>query len=418
MSQYTKYYLYQKEQRLENSGDPWKVVIPTVLSIDGEGTMPKVAAEEDSEDCGYGKDPTYIPHDRWVKLDPSVDWICDECEAIYRWYQYDGDYICDGFNKYHAETLQVSYDGGGSFKDANPIQRRTTDLITENSIDCGYGFVGKAILRSTYGHVKLVQCSSGTTLTPKEVRWNTHSAGIDSETTESLQVVGCCYGIEAVNAFGSSAFTACTLNDEVKSLGTQLFESSGLVTIEFKHDMGVGHSCFDGCKSLTSVTGDYHIVRDMGASLFNGCSNLVSIEPKFENGMGWENDMFNGCSSLTGVTYQDYIAVAEGYVPPKEGDTSEETESETSSYVGGIYFAGFKGCTALTSMTILKPIYQDGAKHYDPMPLPFPNNIEKLNDSKYLPNCTIYVPADCLDLFRNDKHWGVVADRIQPIPNS
>lgn len=416
MSQYTKYYLYQKEQRLENSGKPWEVVIPTVLSIDGEGTMPKVVAEEDSEDCGYGKDPTYIPYDRWVKLDPSVDWICDECEAIYRWYQYDGDYICDGFNKYHAETLQVSYDGGGSFKDANPIQRRKTDLINENSIDCGYGFVGKAILRSTYGHVKLVQCSSGTTLTPKEVRWDTHSVGVDSEITESLQIVGCCYGVEAPNEFGSSAFTACTLNDEVKSLDAQLFESSGLVTIEFKHDMSLGHFCFDDCKSLTSVTGDYRI--NAGAAAFNGCSNLVSIEPKFDRSMGWKNDMFNGCSSLTGVTYQDYIEVPDGYVPPKGGDTSEETETENNSYVGYIYFMGFKGCTALTSMTILKPIYQDGAKRYDPMPLPFPNDIEKLNDSKYLPNCTIYVPADCLDLFRNDEHWGVVADRIQPIPNS
>lgn len=416
MSQYTKYYLYQKEQRLKNSGDTWEVVIPTVLSIDGEGTMPKVVAEEDSEDCGYGKDQTYIPYDRWVKVDPSVDWICDECEAIYRWYQYDGDYICDGFNKYHAETLQVSYDGGGSFKNANPIQRRKTDLITENSIDCGYGFVGKAILRSTYGHVKLVQCSSGTTLTPKEVRWNAHSVGIDDEITESLQVVGCCYGVEAANAFGNSAFTACTLNDEVKSLNAQLFESSGLVTIEFKHDMSLGHFCFDDCKSLTSVTGDYRI--NAGAAAFNGCSNLVSIEPKFDRSMGWNNDMFNGCSSLTGVTYQDYIEVPDGYVPPKGGDTSEETETENNSYVGYIYFMGFKGCTALTSMTILKPIYQDGAKHYDPMPLPFPNNIEKLNDSKYLPNCTIYVPADCLDLFRNDEHWGVVADRIQPIPNS
>ena len=69
-------------------------------------------------------------------------------------------------------------------------------------------------------------------------------------------------------------------------------------------------------------------------------------------------------------------------------------------------------------MTILKPIYEDGAGHYDPMPLPFPNNIEKLNDSNYLPNCTIYVPADCLNLFRNDEHWGVATNRIQAIPNS
>lgn len=409
MSQYTKYYLYQKEQRLENSGDPWKVVIPTVLSIDGEGTMPKVVAEEDSEDCGYGKNPTYIPYDRWVKVDPSVDWICDECEAIYRWYQYDGDYICDGFNKYHAETLQVSYDGGGSFTDVNPIQRQATDLIAENSIDCGYGFVGKSILRSTYGHVKLVQCSSGTALTEDELRW-------DSEITESLQVVGCCYTLGAANAFRNSAFTACTLTDKVEKLSTQIFESSGLVTIEFKHDMSLGHLCFEGCKSLTSVTGDYHITRSSGAEYFERCSNLVSIEPKFESGMGW-NNVFNGCSSLTGVTYQDYIAVPEGYAPlPIGGDTSEETETEATSYVGNIYFGGFKGCTALTSITILKPIYEDGAGHYDPMPLPFPNNIENLNDSNYLPNCTIYVPADCLNLFRNDEHWGVVSNRIQAIP--
>lgn len=414
MSQYTKYYLYQKEQRRENSGDPWQVVIPTVLSIDGEGTMPRVIAEENSEDCGYGEGKTYIPYDRWVKLDPSVDWICDECEAIYRWYQYDGDYICDEFTKYHAETLQVSYDGGGSFKDATPIQRRKTDLITENSIDCGYGFEGKAILRSTFGHVKLVSCSSGVSLTAAEVKWNPHIAGGDGgEITESLKVVGCCYNVVAANAFSNSAFTACTLTDNVKALGSQLFESSGLITIEFKHDMGLGHNVFEHCHSLTSVTGDYHIERDMGASIFFHCENLVTIEPKFESGMGWQNDMFYGCSSLTGVTYQDYISVENGYVPPLP-----EEEIPQSNYVGEIYFGGFRGCSALTSMTILKPIYEDGAEHYDPMPLPAPNNISLLNDSAYLPNCTIYVPADCLDLFRNDERWGVVASRIQAIPNS
>lgn len=418
MSQYTKYYLYQKEQRLENSGDTWKVVIPTVLSIDGEGTMPKVVAEEDSEDCGYGKDKTYIPYERWVKVDPSVDWVCDECEAIYRWYQYDGDYICDGFNKYNAETLQVSYDGGGSFKNANPIQRRKTELITENSIDCGYGFVGKAILRSNYGHVKLVQCSNDVDLTRNEVKWNKNIIGSDSEVTESLQVVGCCYNVLEANANRNSAFTACTLTDEVRNLATNLFTSSGLVTIEFKNNISLGHGAFSGCKSLTSVTGNYHIRGLGGSGLFIGCSNLVSIEPKFESGMGWDRDMFHGCSSLTGVTYQDYIEVPDGYNLPKEDNTSGETESETRSYVGSILFEGFKGCTALTSMTILKPIYQDGAKHYDPMPLPYPENIEKLNDSNYLPNCTIYVPADCLNLFRNDKSWGVVSSRIQAIPNS
>lgn len=33
------------------AGSEWEAVVPTVLSIDGDGTLPRVLIESDSQDC-------------------------------------------------------------------------------------------------------------------------------------------------------------------------------------------------------------------------------------------------------------------------------------------------------------------------------------------------------------------------------
>ena len=90
MSQYTSYYLYQKyEKRGEQD---WIPVYPNVWSIDGDGTMPISAKTENDPACGYV--PPVEPIYRWVNMNISTNWICDDCEqsgeTIYRWVQTSG----------------------------------------------------------------------------------------------------------------------------------------------------------------------------------------------------------------------------------------------------------------------------------------------------------------------------------------
>lgn len=74
----TKYYQYKKQRRIEGSQDPWKDVIPTVYSVDADGTMQPRVAEQESPDCGYV--PPVQPRYRWVTLDINKYWICGDCD--------------------------------------------------------------------------------------------------------------------------------------------------------------------------------------------------------------------------------------------------------------------------------------------------------------------------------------------------
>lgn len=74
----TKYYQYKKQRRRSDIlGSQWEDVIPTVYSIDGDGTLQPRIAEVDSPDCGYVPpvEPTY----QWFNMDITRYWICGDC---------------------------------------------------------------------------------------------------------------------------------------------------------------------------------------------------------------------------------------------------------------------------------------------------------------------------------------------------
>ena len=84
----TSYYLYQKyEQRGEQDSLP---AYPNVWSINGDGTKSLNKKMDNDPACGYV--PPVEPIYRWVNMDISTNWICDDCEqpsTIYRWIKTD-----------------------------------------------------------------------------------------------------------------------------------------------------------------------------------------------------------------------------------------------------------------------------------------------------------------------------------------
>ena len=74
----TEYYTYKKQRRISGSSDAWQDVVPTVYSVDADGTMQPRVAEQDSPDCGYV--PPVQPRYRWVTLDINKYWICGDCD--------------------------------------------------------------------------------------------------------------------------------------------------------------------------------------------------------------------------------------------------------------------------------------------------------------------------------------------------
>ena len=74
----TEYYTYKKQRRISGSSDAWQDVVPTLYSVDGDGTMQPRVKKENSENCGYV--PPVEPKYRWVTMDINKYWICGDCD--------------------------------------------------------------------------------------------------------------------------------------------------------------------------------------------------------------------------------------------------------------------------------------------------------------------------------------------------
>ena len=72
MSEFSSYYLYQRYEKRGNQD--WIPCVPNVYSINGEGTMSASAKSECDPQCGCS-----TVQYRWVNIDPSIDWYCDDC---------------------------------------------------------------------------------------------------------------------------------------------------------------------------------------------------------------------------------------------------------------------------------------------------------------------------------------------------
>lgn len=203
MGQYTSYYIYE---RYEKRGEQdWIPCYPNTYSISGDATNPMslVVKSENDTQCGYTPTPTepiyrwvnldpstdyycdgvakyykqqrQVSYDggttwsnlneyqrgsqyeasssdcgggttmyKWVNLDPSTDYYCDECNTeetwlpTYRWALYEGHYICLGVDKYAAEVKQVSNNGGKTWENITPLETRVTNILVQSDTsDCG-----------------------------------------------------------------------------------------------------------------------------------------------------------------------------------------------------------------------------------------------------------------------------------------
>ena len=112
---YSSYYLYRKYEKRD--GQDVLPVIPTTYSIDGEGTMPKVLHLADDPNCGE------IPWQyRWVNMDISTDYWCDECDPDYSKMYFTTVAMQDNVTITFNNGLDYSLDEGDSWlhSDLNP----------------------------------------------------------------------------------------------------------------------------------------------------------------------------------------------------------------------------------------------------------------------------------------------------------
>ena len=183
--------------------------------------------------------------------------------------------------------------------------------------------------------------------------------------------------LEGVTTIGTWAFEnrkalkEIHFSSTVTTINANAFSGSGLSTITIPETITtIGASAFSNCKSLISASIPKSVIS-LGDWVFENCENLeeVTFGPKT-----LKNALFSGCTNLKNVTLLEKITTIGPWAfENRTNFTTLTIKATTPPSIGEITFKN----TALTH---------------------------------------IYVPATSVDTYKNDRKWGVFADKIQAIP--
>ena len=176
-------------------------------------------------------------------------------------------------------------------------------------------------------------------------------------TSTNELVVGCKNSKipNSVTSLGKSCFNGCrsltsiTIPNSVTSLGDRCFwDCSSFTSITIGNSVtSLGDECFWCCRSLTSITIP-NSVTSLGYACFYDCRSLTSITiPNSVTSLG--DGCFEGCSSLTSITIPNSVtSLGEACFYYCSSLTSITIPNSVTSLGDGC----FEGCSSLTSITI------------------------------------------------------------------
>ena len=448
MAVQTSYYLYKK---YEKRGDqPWLPVLPETLSIDGNGSMPKVKKMDDDPNC-----PLY----KWATSGTT----------------------CVGVNKYQNNIKVQSFDNGLTWSVTIPEQYSASTLIESQSTDCGYSATTVSsntycldenicvdiysVVSTDYGQtwstaytitsivepkgckakLKLtlndsskvaMECDATSALTRSEI--SAYSASVTSA------IIGDCVTELSSTGYGDGVFQGCTgltsvtIPVSVTTLGAFTFrDCTGITSINIPDSVtAISNNAFDTCTSLTGITIPSGVTV-LNTSLFYGCTSLKSINiPNSVTTIGLftfygcrsltsitipnsvtsiASYAFEYCSSLTGVTIPNGVTIIDGFT--FYGCSSLQSITIPNS-VTSIAIQAFEHCSSLQSITIPSSVADIGVNAFygcsgltsitvNAVTPPTLGNAAFYNTN----NCPIYVPCESVNAYKTA--WSTYADRIQ-----
>lgn len=342
---------YQKTQKFVSydGGTTWSAVSPAEYGI-GD------VIEQGSEDCG--------------------------CSTQYRWYTLPTtEYICIGYTKYYKQIYQVSFDGGNTWQNVVPEQTRTSGIIEEESVDCGYGqpiyrwvdgwlcddcVSYKVMSVTSAGTAINVSCGSSTIVSTSD---------ITNRTTISSSTIGSC-----ATEIGAGAYSGCTNLESIRIPNT-------ITTI--------GNSAFSGCTRLLDASIP-DSVRTVGNNAFRGCTQLSFINlPNYLTTLG--TYAFRDSLNFSSIN----IPVTLTYVP--EGcflNCDGLSDVELPNTVTVIGNDAFRECSGLYTVRI----------HALTPPTLGSNVFLNVNT-----NFKILVPPSAVDTYKQASGWSTYASKIYPI---
>ena len=268
-----------------------------------------------------------------------------------------------------TETGLLTITGSGAMADytySNPApwydyrELITAISLPEGLISIGwYAFCGCKALTSvtipdsvtSIGDWAFYKCSALTSVTiPNGVTSIGESVFSCCSSLTSVTIGNSVTSIGDLAFFKCSALTSVTIPDSVTIIGNSAFYNcSALTSVTIPDSVtGIAEAAFAGCSALTSVTIP-DSVTDIGGYAFRGCSALTSVTiPNSVTSIG--GDAFSGTAYYNDSNNWDgqLLYIGSWLIAAKEEIESADIKQGTTGIAGG----AFRGCSALTSVTI------------------------------------------------------------------
>lgn len=336
----TSYYLYQKyEQRGEQDPIP---VYPNYWSVDGDGTQSLSKKMDNDPNCGYVPPVTTIY--RWVNLDSSTNYYCDDCPTPQTRTITSG-YTCLGYDKHNLNVYQESYDSGETWI---TVSTSIGDLVEANSSYCAYvpstsSYKFMAVYDYDATKYFAAPCSAGTantingcdlfgehtidiytscegmvgsshpfsSMTSVEfgdcVRHNYFDFG-KSDTPEDpgtlvqskLTAVTLNEGLLTVGSFTNAKITSVRIPSTARNISTSFYDCHLLQSANVPSGITANSAAFYDCYSLTSVSLENGLTK-IGGSMFYGCSGLTLVSIPSSVTL-IDVQAFSHCTSLANIS--------------------------------------------------------------------------------------------------------------------
>lgn len=299
-----------------------------------------------------------------------------------RWTVVDGDYLCDGYNKYKKEILEVSYDGGVTWYPSYPLAARLGEFVEYDEQYCAYAAEIHYWVNDKYGCP--FGCPSGYECRLVNGRHDCYRIQTNSSTTghyrptrgnwkDPIKIVKCPNDILTSSLLASDPYDIFYLRigqcaHEIANRAVQdkvYFEY--LDTTDAISLTRIGSYAFYGCSGLTvdgeqvssglqSVTVPSG-VTDIGEYAFYGCSGLTDVViSNAPCSIG--QYAFEGCTSLSGLTLgNSYTSIGYGAFRGCANITSNITIPSTVTSIGG---QAFSGCSGITNITVQEGVTSIG----------------------------------------------------------
>ena len=288
------------------------------------------------------------------------------------------------YNEYHSKVFNVdsleniSFGNGVTYIPENLcyLCRKITSVTIPNSV-------------TEIGRSAFMRCSGLTSVNiPKTVRVIKDEAFSGCSGLTSVNIPDSVTEISDSVFYGCSGLTSVNIPNTVTEIGNHAFYGcSGLTSVNIPNTVTeIGNSAFYGCSGLTSVNIP-NTVTEIGNSAFYGCYRLTSVNiPNSVKEIGW--DAFRECG-LTNIT-----------IPNSVREISLNT---------------FHWCSDLTSVTIPNSVRKIGEQAF--MGCPNLMNIyclaerppvlknNSFDNTLYLTDVTLYVPAGSVAAYQADEIW-------------